>query len=533
MKPLLPALCLLTLGSADALAEKIVVGPGASIQTALAGAAAGDTVVVKGLHHENVTVSVPSITLRGAGGTIDGEYQGPCVRVTADDVTIETLTLVHGTSAVDVDADRVRLDGNTIRNAATRSIDVDGDDAVIRKNDLFDGGGVEVDASSASTTAFDKNRLENEALTELDGGAFLVRGNTFVDGHGVRVESTHDAVTTKVAGNDLERVVGFAIFVIAEGSSTARVESNDVDSVTGVGVRLSRDDDGDALVRKNRVAFTTDEGIEIDHDGAGTVEAVDNVVTAAGRYGVEICNEGTGDVELRGGKISGALLEGVAAEIDGDGDVVVRDVSVKDVGRDGVETYQNGGLGAFSILDCDVRDVGRTGISVADGGAATVAGNDIRRCAWRGVWAEVSDLQVTGNTIRQCGRAGIHVADHSGSGAVTDNDVRSCGADGVVLFDPNGFVITDNVCRKNRGDGIDLRAGAANEVRGNLCRDNLHEGIDNNATGTDLEKNDCRGNGTGLGPDIAGAGKGSGTVVSFTGNDFESGGATAPQRLDQ
>src|SRR5215470_4561352 len=52
-------------------AQKVVVGPGASIQAAVDAAQPGDTIVVTGRHRENVAVTTDGITLRGAGAVLE------------------------------------------------------------------------------------------------------------------------------------------------------------------------------------------------------------------------------------------------------------------------------------------------------------------------------------------------------------------------------------------------------------------------------------------------------------------------------
>lgn len=57
-------------GSARA-AQKVVVGPGESIQAAVDAARPGDTIVVTGQHRENVAVTTDGITLRGMGAVLE------------------------------------------------------------------------------------------------------------------------------------------------------------------------------------------------------------------------------------------------------------------------------------------------------------------------------------------------------------------------------------------------------------------------------------------------------------------------------
>ena len=58
-------------GAGSAYAAKTVVGPGDSIQAAVDAAQPGDTIVVQGLHQENVAITTDGISLRGQGAVLE------------------------------------------------------------------------------------------------------------------------------------------------------------------------------------------------------------------------------------------------------------------------------------------------------------------------------------------------------------------------------------------------------------------------------------------------------------------------------
>jgi hypothetical protein len=60
----------LVAGVGSASAESSVVGPGESIQKAVYAADPGDTIVVRGLHHEDVAIRKNGIKLRGDDAVI-------------------------------------------------------------------------------------------------------------------------------------------------------------------------------------------------------------------------------------------------------------------------------------------------------------------------------------------------------------------------------------------------------------------------------------------------------------------------------
>src|SRR5438105_15640517 len=59
-----------SVGSAEAR-HTVVVGPGESIQVAVDQAQPGDTILVRGLHHENVAITKDGITLRGRAAVLE------------------------------------------------------------------------------------------------------------------------------------------------------------------------------------------------------------------------------------------------------------------------------------------------------------------------------------------------------------------------------------------------------------------------------------------------------------------------------
>src|SRR5918992_711983 len=60
----------LTAGVGSAGAQSSVVGPGESIQKAINAADPGDTIVVKGVHREDVVIRKDGIKLRGENGAV-------------------------------------------------------------------------------------------------------------------------------------------------------------------------------------------------------------------------------------------------------------------------------------------------------------------------------------------------------------------------------------------------------------------------------------------------------------------------------
>src|SRR5215203_7350361 len=72
----------LTAGVGFAVADSSVVGPGESIQKAISAADPGDTIVVRGVHHEDVIIRKDGIKLRGEDAVIEPPARAgsPCSR---------------------------------------------------------------------------------------------------------------------------------------------------------------------------------------------------------------------------------------------------------------------------------------------------------------------------------------------------------------------------------------------------------------------------------------------------------------------
>src|SRR5215218_9687378 len=98
------ALTLLVAGVGSATAQSSVVGPGESIQKAIYAADPGDTIVVRGVHHEDVAIRKNGIKLRGDDAVIEAppkaKADSPCSKTfgpeaicVLGDVNLKTETL--------------------------------------------------------------------------------------------------------------------------------------------------------------------------------------------------------------------------------------------------------------------------------------------------------------------------------------------------------------------------------------------------------------------------------------------------------
>lgn len=144
---LLRLLLLVTLIASAAAADDVPVpARGGALQTAIAGAAPGDVLILApGRHDGPVTLAHP-ITLDGQGkATIDGGGQGSVITVTGDDITVRGLTVTgSGSDHQTIDsgvqltktARRAVVEGNRILGNLY-GVDIHGaDDSIVRGNTI-------------------------------------------------------------------------------------------------------------------------------------------------------------------------------------------------------------------------------------------------------------------------------------------------------------------------------------------------------------------------------------------------------------
>ncbi|GJM23315.1 MAG: hypothetical protein DHS20C15_32300 [Planctomycetota bacterium] len=176
-----------------------------------------------------------------------------------------------------------------------------------------------------------------------------------------------------------------------------------------------------------------------------------------------------------------------------------------------------------------------------------VLGNDCSGNAEVGMYLGTESLDhfvqsvVRNNRCRNNGAAGLRLdgpficrINPTFPNLIEGNDCQGNGQDGIVILHAHQDELTGNSSKRNGGDGIDIERSYNNIVLAeNICLKNEHEGIDNLGKSTRMRDNICKGNGRGLGPDIAGTGDdGSGSVLDLGGNSFVTGGFNVEARLD-
>ena len=287
-----------TIGSAGA--QSSVVGPGESIQKAINAADPGDTIVVRGVHREDVIITKNGIKLRGNDAVIEpparagspcsefggltaicvlgdfnpenGEITGPRVRdVSVSGFTIRGFKDKDAFAMIDVYAARnATVEGNRITGNVAGGISFGGSvNSTIANNHVIgspetDGNGI-LDGGSRNTKivnnvvrsyVFGIDVAENTNTTIAGNDSI---GNS-VDGIGVE-----DSPGTKVLSNVARRneVVGIAIFSFGgTRRANAKVVGNDL-SGSEFGIFVSNSQEGSFAANEAHnncagVVFTSD-----------------------------------------------------------------------------------------------------------------------------------------------------------------------------------------------------------------------------------------------------------------------------------
>lgn len=417
------------------------------------------------------TLKVPSSAFPTIQSAVDAANSGDTVEV-AEGIYRETVVVTL--SGITLDADGAIIDAEY----DDACILVSADDVVVKDFELING-------------LFGVEYVGNGGVIEHNVIRVCGAGGIFVHGDDARI------VHNEIRGSSADGIEFAA-------NSTASVTQIDDNTVLATGAFAIDASGGQLLVRKNRCE-TVSRGIRATPSHP-TLESLvaKNLVTRVGADGIE-ANADNAALRVADNAIGPTAGACLSLNVEGTGSLVVEQNDCS-AGSQGIEANGNGiVLRANQIGDCAGR-----GIALF-GDAATIVDNEVRDNLGHGI---VCYFDVTGGCT------------------ITGNEVKGNGSDGIRVTGDQ-HLIADNKVLRNLGDGIEILFGTGNTIRGNSCKKNAHEGIDNTGLATVIDDNDCAKNARGTGPDIAGTGKdGMGTVASFVGNDFGTGGANTPQRLD-
>jgi parallel beta-helix repeat protein len=265
------ALAVTKIGSAGA--QSSVVGPGESIQKAVNAAHPGDTIVVRGVHREDVVIRKNGIKLRGDDAVIEAPTRAradsPCSKVFGPEaicvlgaVNLKTATLtgsrvrdvsisgftirgfnqkpnkgIASTIVIDVwGARNATVEGNHVVGNLGAGIGIDGDglNNTIRNNDLTDNKDDGVWVAEQRNATIANNTLKGNADNLDEGGGIDLQTNTntLIKGNDVRGGSTsiwtEDSGGTTFLSNTLRRYDDTGILVGGPKVAKVKVVGNDI-----------------------------------------------------------------------------------------------------------------------------------------------------------------------------------------------------------------------------------------------------------------------------------------------------------------
>jgi parallel beta-helix repeat protein len=309
----------LAAGIGSAGAQSAVVGPGESIQKAVNAAAPGDTIVVRGVHREDVIIGKNGIKLRGDDATLKPPARAgsPCSRVSGptaicvlgdfnletgeptgprvSDVSVSGFTIRGFKIAGKGDKDLVGIDVTNARNTTVVGNRVIGNVAL--------GIGV---AWSVNTTVA-KNHVIRSGSPEPDEEGIVVEFSSrtkivknvfrgYVSGIDVDVSTN-----TTFAGNDL---IGNRLGVLVFESTGTKIVSNDISRSgdTGIAIFGPERANNDAKVVGNRISGGP-WGIYVEraHGGSFTGNTIHD--NCAGMFFVAFPSQPVGDFKVKGNTV--------------------------------------------------------------------------------------------------------------------------------------------------------------------------------------------------------------------------------------
>jgi parallel beta-helix repeat protein len=267
----------LAVGIGSAGAQSSVVGPGESIQKAINAADPGDTIVVRGVHREDVVIRKNGIKLHGDDAVIEAptraKADSPCSRTfgpegicVVGDVNLDTLKVKERVKGVSVTGFTFR--GFEDKEQGLFAIDLFGARNATIVGNRFIGkvaGGIIAGENINTTIA--KNDVIGNPDTNAEGIVVIGNSrNTTVVKNDVRsipedhfaIEVDENSINTAVAGNDL---IGNGAGVVVGDSTGTKIISNDITDTTFVGT-LILDSTGTKIL-SNDISRSGDTGIVI------------------------------------------------------------------------------------------------------------------------------------------------------------------------------------------------------------------------------------------------------------------------------
>jgi parallel beta-helix repeat protein len=330
------ALAVTKIGSAGA--QSSVVGPGESIQKAVNAAHPGDTIVVRGVHREDVVIRKNGIKLRGDDAVIEAPTRAKadslCSRAVGrpeaicvlGDVNIKTGELT-GPRVSDVSVSGFTIRGFKIKGKGDNSalvIDVyAARNATVVGNRVIGNVAGGIGAGRSVNTTVAKNHVIGSPETDTEGIA--VSGdsrNTKVVNNVVRGISgsrnarnaieVEESIDTTVAGNDL---IDDWLGVFVENSTGTKILSNDMSRSGYAGIFMVGPKPANAKVVGNNISGGA-WGIDVVDTKRGSFAGNNIHDNCAGMFFEAFESQPVDDFEVKGNTVENNTHSCRAAQFD-------------------------------------------------------------------------------------------------------------------------------------------------------------------------------------------------------------------------
>jgi parallel beta-helix repeat protein len=407
----------LTAGVGFAAADSSVVGPGESIQKAISAADPGDTIIVRGVHHEDVIIRKDGIKLRGEDAVIEPPARAgsPCSRA----FRAEAICI-----AGDLNPQTGEIIGPRVSDVSVSGFTIRG----FQKVGQGDFPGFSIDVLYARDTTVTGNRT----IGNVGGGI------------GVTLRSINTTITNNdVIGNPNSQASGIAV----EDSSLTTIAKNVVRNI-----RVNTQ-----AIRVTGATNTTIAGNDLidswigvyNFDSPGT-KILSNDMSRSGIIGTYVAGQKSQDAKLVGNNISGGAW-GIFVQDTHGGSVVGNNVHDNCAGMF-FEAFAAEPVGDFKVAgntvennsqSCRAAQFGRnfSGIGIALLGAR--------------------EMEVTGNLLSGNGPSG---PTRISGGVVVSKDPYASRSP-----KPTNNSVTGNTFGRNKPDIFWDKSGTGNSFLGNLC----------------------------------------------------------------
>jgi parallel beta-helix repeat protein len=257
-------------GVSSASAQSSVVGPGESIQKAINAAHPGDTIIVRGVHKEDVVVRKDGIKLRGEDAVIEAppraRADSPCSKVFGPEgicilggVNLQNGELT-GPRVSDIGVSGFTFRGFEQTEDGTFAIDAPGArDATIVGNRFLGNGSGAIGLGRNVDTTIAKNRIVGDLKANSEGIVVGASRNTNIVNNVVRnipegnqsAIVVEGAIATTIADNTLENDWVGTFVVDSPGT---KILSNDMSRSGFIGAFLAGQESANAKVVGNNIS---------------------------------------------------------------------------------------------------------------------------------------------------------------------------------------------------------------------------------------------------------------------------------------